>query len=203
MQILSSVTLTYQPIYLKELVAIASLPEEVFGSLQSLNELVDLCSSFLTVRKGTVYFIYQSAKDYFSIGKSSKIFLESQAGKHGKITYQSLQVMSDTLRRDICSLQILGTILDKAVNINQDLLAYIQYVCYYQVSHLHDTKYLLHNRIGFCNGRKVYIFLQNHFLHWLKALSLMRNMSDGVVIVTALGSMLIVSDSKNYTSFTG
>ena len=101
MQILSSIMLTYYPIYLKELVAIASLLEELSGSLQSLNKLVDLCSLFFTIREGTVYFVHQSAKDYFSIGKGSKVFLKGQAGEHSKITCQSLQVMSNTLRRDI------------------------------------------------------------------------------------------------------
>ena len=49
MQIFSLVIYIYYPIYLKELVAITDLPEELFGILQLLNELVDLCSSFLTV----------------------------------------------------------------------------------------------------------------------------------------------------------
>ena len=92
--------------------------------------------------------------------------------------------------------------MDKAVDINQDILVYIQYVCYYWVSHLHDAGHLLHDQISLCNSGKIHIFLQNYFLHWLKALSLMGNMSDRVIIVRALGSIFRVSDSKNYTSFT-
>ena len=46
----------------------------------------------------------------------------------------------------------------------------------------------------FDNGQ-VHTFLKKHFLHWLEALSLMGNVSDGVVMVRTLESMLTVSDS--------
>src|SRR5437667_12569237 len=110
--------------------------------------------------------------------------------------------MSDTLRRDIGGLWIPDTLLNKVLDINQDLLAHIQYICYYWISYFYDARHLLHDQIGFCNSKKVYIFLQNHFLHWLEALSLMENISDRVIIVKTLESMLRVSDSKNYTCFT-
>ncbi|KAI9775383.1 MAG: hypothetical protein M1839_001238 [Geoglossum umbratile] len=84
-QILSSVTLAYRPIHLKELVVIAGLPEELSDDLQSLNELVELCGSFLTVREETVYFVHQSARDYFSIGNGSKVFPLGQTETHLEI----------------------------------------------------------------------------------------------------------------------
>src|SRR5205814_3785395 len=49
-QILSSITLTLRPIHLKELVTTAGLQEELLYDLQLVRELVDLCSSFLTLR---------------------------------------------------------------------------------------------------------------------------------------------------------
>jgi hypothetical protein len=64
-----------------------------------------------------------------------------------------------------------------------------QYACRYWVDHLQRGE------IGLCddNGR-VHKFLRQHFLHWLEALSLMRKMSEGVLMITALQSMLTVSD---------
>lgn len=47
--ILSTASVVYHPLHLKELLAPAGLPEEHFGDLQSLNRLVDLCASFLLV----------------------------------------------------------------------------------------------------------------------------------------------------------
>jgi hypothetical protein len=105
--VLSSVTLAYRPIHLKELVAVAGLQEEP-NDIQALNELVDLCGSFLIVREETVYFLHQSAKDYFSSGKGSQVFPSGQAEEHCRIASRSLQVMSAILKRDICGLKMPG-----------------------------------------------------------------------------------------------
>ena len=196
-RILSSVTLAYRPLHLKELVATAGL-EESPDDLQSLNELVDLCGSFLTVRKETVYFIHQSAKDYFSTGKGAKIFPSCQAEEHCNIAFRSLRVMSDALKRDICGLQMPGALLGELVSINQDPLAHIRYACCYWVSHLLEASDLPHEKISLCDNGKVHKFLQKHFLHWLEALSLMGNISNGVVMVRTLESIRTVSEPINY-----
>ena len=194
-RILSSVTLAYRPIYLRELVATAGLQEEL-GDLQALNELVEQCGSFLTVREEVVHFVHQSAKDFFSIGKGSQIFPLGRAEEHHNIACRSLEVMSNTLRRDICGLQKPGALLEELNLINQDPLAHIRYACCYWVNHLSDAIDLSHNQIGLHDGGIVHIFFQKHFLHWLEALSLIGQISKGVEIVTALQAMLKVSHSK-------
>jgi hypothetical protein len=203
-KILSLVTLTYRPIHLKELVATAGLPEELSDDLQSLNDLLDVCSSFLTVREGTIYFVHQSIKDYFSIGKGSKIFPSGQAEEHRRMVRRFQKLMSDTLKRNICGIQTPGAPLSEVNSgVNLVPLAPIQYACCHWVSHLRDAGHPLRGQVGLFDSEKVRIFLQNHFLHWLEALSLMGHMSDGVVMVRALESMLRVSDSKNHTSLAG
>jgi hypothetical protein len=190
-QILSSVMLTYRPIHLKELVATAGLQEER-DDIQSLNELVDLCGSFLTVREETIYFVHQSAKDYLT-SNGLQLFPLGQAEEHRKIACRSLQAMSDTLKKDICSIRKPGALLDELSSVNQDLLAHIRYACCYWVTHLRDASDLQHDQIGLCDGGAVHNFLQKHFLHWLEALSLIGNMSDGVTMVRTLESLLGVS----------
>jgi hypothetical protein len=149
---------------------------------------VDLCGSFLTVQEETVYFIHQSAKDYFSTGKGAKIFPSGQAEEHCKIVCRSLQVMSDTLKRDIYGLQMPGALLDELNSVNQDPLSHIRYTCCYWVGHLRGASYLSHDQIDLCDSGKVHIFFQKHFLHWLEALSLIGNISDGLLLQSpALG----------------
>jgi hypothetical protein len=193
-RILASVTLACRPVRLKELVSTADLQESL-DDLQSLNELVNLCGSFLTVRDETVYFIHQSAKDYFSTEKGTKIFPLGQAEEHCKIAFRSLQVMSDTLKRDICGLQMPGALLDELDSINQEPLSHIRYACYYWIPHFCDASHLQHDQVSLCDGGMVYAFLQEHLLHWLEALSLIGNMSEGAVMVKILEDMLTVSDS--------
>jgi hypothetical protein len=199
-RILSLVTLAYRPIHLKELVAIAGLPGELSDDLQSVRELVDLCGSFLTVREKTIYILHQSAKDYLG----SKIFPAGKEEGHSVITRRSLEVMSNTLKRDICGLQMPGALLsDASGSVNKDPLAQIRYPCCYWVDHLQQAGHLQQDQIGLFDGGEVHIFLKKHFLHWLEALSLMENMSDGGIMVRTLESMLTVSDSIANSSLTG
>ena len=58
-RILSTVTTTYRPLHLKELVAAAGLPEELSDDPGSLDVSVDMCGSFLTIQEEAVYFVYQ------------------------------------------------------------------------------------------------------------------------------------------------
>ena len=51
------------PLHMEELGYIAGLPEDLCNDLRSVDNLVDQCASFLTVRKNIVYFVHQSAKD--------------------------------------------------------------------------------------------------------------------------------------------
>jgi hypothetical protein len=50
------------------------------------------------------------------------------------------------------------------------------------------------DNIELCDNGQIHKFIQKHFLHWLEALSLMRKMSEGVLMITALQSKLVVSD---------
>ena len=123
-EILSMVTLASRPIYLRELVAITGLPEELSNDLQSLNDLVDRCGSFLTVQEEIIYFVHQSAKDYFKIGKGKHIFPLGLVDEHYKITRRSFQVMSDTLKRDICNIRMQDALISEMTNINREPLAH-------------------------------------------------------------------------------
>jgi hypothetical protein len=193
-RILSSVTLAYRPIHLKELVSTAGLQEELSEDPESLNELVKLCGSFLTIREGTIYFVHQSAKDYFSTGKGSKIFLLGWAEGHLGITRRSLEAMSNTLRRNMCGLQMPGTLLSKT-KINLDRLTHIQYACCYWVDHLCQVDSVQQDQICRSISGNVHIFLQKHFLHWLEALSLIGEISKGVLMISDLQSLFIVRNS--------
>ena len=196
LQILSTAAIIYRPLHLKELAAIAGLPEKSFCDIRSVNKLVDLCGSFFTIREEIISFVHQSAKDYFTTGKGLKIFPSSQAEEHRRIACRSLQVMLNTLKRDICGLRMPGALLENVESsIKQDILAPIRYACCYWVDHLCQVSHLSLDEIGLCDSGKVHIFLQKHFLHWLEALSLMRNMSGAVVMVKTLESLLTVSDS--------
>src|SRR5204862_1438225 len=92
-QILRTITVTYRPLRLQELVTTAGLSEPPFDNIKSITELVNMCASFLTVHAETVRFIHQSAKDFITTGKGQGIFSYNTAEEHRQIVSRSLRAM--------------------------------------------------------------------------------------------------------------
>ena len=137
-QILAAVVLAYRPTHFKELNSIVSLPEELLDDMASLEELVGLCGSFLTIREGFIYVVHQSAKEYLSTHAEPNIFPNGRMEVQCKILSRSLQVMSDTLREDICTLRDTGWPIGRIGiigSINLDPLAKNRYACVYWQSY--------------------------------------------------------------------
>ena len=189
--ILSSLQLTYCPIHLKELVSVAGLDGKP-NDLETLNILVGLCGSFLTVREETVYFAHQTSKDYLATSQSSQILPLVREEEHYGILARSLEAMSGSLRKDICNLRRPGILSEELKDLNQDPLVHVRYACSYRVDHLCQASKLLQQKTGIYNNGSVHAFLKKHFLHWLEALSLMRMISEGVVMVKKLDTLLRV-----------
>jgi hypothetical protein len=109
---------------------------------------------------------------------------------HSDLVESCLKVMSCALKRDICGLQMPGALASEVEGntLSRCLPIHVQYACRYWVDHLQLGE------IGLCDDNgPVHKFLRQHFLHWLEALSLMGKMSDGVLMITTLHSMLPVS----------
>jgi hypothetical protein len=114
---------------------------------------------------------------------------------HENLYARCMQLMSACLRRNICDLKSPGELassIESSVLIRY-LPGHIQYACRYWVSHLGRWKgHLSEGRELFDNSR-VIKFLQEDFLHWLEALSLLGKMSEGILMVIDLQSIVMVS----------
>lgn len=107
------------------------------------------------------------------------------------------------LKRDICNLQDFGKGTDEIVEdiITEGIPLDLKYACLFWVHHLqkcreHATdqrkdKSLLKNLPDLLQD--IQSFLEKHYLHWLEALSLLRCMSDGILAMGNLLSLLKVS----------
>ena len=188
-QILCTITLACRPLHLNEMGVIAGLSEDLYNDSQALQDLVGSCGSFLTLREETVYFVHQSAKDYFSTGSGSNIFSSGQSEAHGLLANRSLRLMSESLRRDVCELRRPGTLMREVENdiVGRHIPAHVQYACCYWVHHLREGGVPLEE-----NGQE-HIFLKRHLLHWLEALSLIRKTSEGILAITFLEGLVTVS----------
>lgn len=195
--VLSTVTLAYRPLHLLELPIMAGLKGQLLHNTK-VQRIVNKCGSFLTIQEDHVYLIHQSAKDYLNTNASAVIFLSRPAEVHYDVFSRSLQVMSETLRRDIYNLRHPGISIDQVKPDCLDSLTPLRYSCVYWADHLCDhlcevDSSSLEYQSGLRDSGIVHLFLQKNFLYWLEALSLMRSMSDGVLAVVKLESLLRVS----------
>jgi hypothetical protein len=199
-RILSIVAVIRRPITLEELVALddtlhrLECPEDLSEDIEDLEQIVGQCGSFLTIRERTVYFVHQSAKDFLLLEKtntSQEIFHSGIDEVNHAIFSRSLQLMSMTLRYDVYSLRAPGITIDEVEQPDPDPLAPVRYSCLHWVDHLLECQ----NREDIINDVKdsgsVYSFLRQYFLYWLEALSLLKSVSEGVVMIKKLEDLLV------------
>jgi hypothetical protein len=191
--ILAVVSAVYRPIALDELASFVDIPPRSSGNYKALSEIIGLCGSFLTLQQYTISFIHQSAKDFLIKEASNDIFHSGIEDVHYTIFSRSLQAMSRTLKCDIYSLTTSGISIDQVKQPVPDPLATVQYSCLYWVDHLLecDSRGIIHRSLK--DGGSVHRFLCQSFLHWLEALSLMRNLSIRIALIKKLEDRVQVS----------
>jgi hypothetical protein len=180
---LASLAVVYQPVTLEELTSLVEELQDMGNDLESLQEIVGLCGSLLTIRDGTVYFVHQSAKDFLLTEAFNLIFPSGSEEVHYAIFSRSLLAMSKTLRRDIYGLGRLGYPINQVKQPTPDLLISARYSCIYWIDHLCDgypSSSAYHISI-LEEGSAIDSFLREKYLYWLEALSLCKGMSKGVI----------------------
>ncbi|KAL7809418.1 WD40 repeat-like protein [Trichoderma aethiopicum] len=178
--------LAYQPLRLQELATLAGFKGRL-ASPSALQRLVQDCGSFLTVKDEIVYFIHQSSKDYLTTNAraQSALFPNGEDLVHHKMVTHSLETMELQLCRNIYKLESPAIRIDDIPKKEPDLLLALRYPCFHWLHHLCDSMV----SFDLSNG-KVLKFLQKHVLHWLEAMSLMRNASSAMSDVIQLEDLL-------------
>lgn len=144
--------------------------------------------------------LHPSFRDFLLNGKRCPdIDIRNDADEvHENLAQSCLQLISKELKRDICGLKLLGTeILDlQDLQIDLYLPKHRQYACHYRLVHLENIS---HGRLSkmrlFQDDGPLHGFFKQDFLYWLEALGLTRRMSEGVLMITRLESLLDVSTS--------
>jgi hypothetical protein len=190
-RILALIAIVYRPITLPELTSLIDVLEDMSDDIESLQEIIGFCGSFLTVRKDAIYFVHQSAKEYLLTKAFDEIFPSGKEGTHHNIFLRSLEVMSRTLRRDVYSLSAPGFSIDQLRQPNPDPLAAAQYSCLYWVDHLIDCGIRGNTINDLKNSSLVYKFLKKSYLYWLEALGLIKSLPDGIVTIIKLENLQV------------
>ena len=108
---------------------------------------------------------------------------------HQKLADGCIQLMSQTLKKDICEMHAPGSQVSQVESswIEKCLPPEVQYACLYWVQHLQRSGSQVHD------GDKAHRFLQAHLLHWLEALGWMRKTSEGIIAILSLEAYVLVS----------
>ncbi|KAL6814076.1 Pfs, NACHT and WD domain protein [Trichoderma camerunense] len=124
-------------------------------------------------------------------------FWIDEAEAHAKITDNCLHVMEGFLREDMCSLRSQG--LEGSIVEREEAAACIpaavQYACLNWVFHLQAANNYDDNYSG------TFQFLKQHFLHWVEALSLIRQAPETTKIITSLQALIPAKNNKLLSEF--
>jgi hypothetical protein len=108
---------------------------------------------------------------------------------HQRLTAGCIQLMSQTLKKDICEMQAPGSQASQVEStwIEKCLPPEVQYACLYWVQHLQRSGSQVHD------GEEAHRFLEVHLLHWLEALGWMGKISEGIQAILSLEAHVLVS----------
>lgn len=94
------------------------------------------------------------------------------------------------LRKNICELWGPGVVITEISGnidaIQKNFPLSVQYACRYWLDHFQEGNHVQDD------FQKIREFLERHFLHWLEGLSLMGEVSNGILMIVALDKMLSV-----------
>ncbi|KAK6500108.1 hypothetical protein TWF481_010466 [Arthrobotrys musiformis] len=172
---------------------LAITDKKLHGTLKELHSVLEVPNfgPRITSQSAPVRMLHLSLRDFLSGGSlrdnvEFHDFWIEEKEAHRNIYTKCIELMSKTLRRDICDLKVPGTSVsevDQSI-IEENLQTEIQYSCRYWVYHLERSGDKIRD------GGLVDVFLRKHILHWLEALSLSGEMNKAASIVDILNAVI-------------
>lgn len=166
-QVVGAIVILFEPLSTTALAKLLEVEKEIVSRrIRHLRSILDFQKS----QESPIRLLHPSFRD-FLLDKQrcpDSHFWINQREAHSEQARNCLRLMSCSLRRNICSLATPGTLTTEmgGGKVDQRLPAHVQYACQYWTDHLRLSSTSL-----IYEGH-VLTFFQQHFLHWLEALSL-------------------------------
>ncbi|TVY73353.1 Vegetative incompatibility protein HET-E-1, partial [Lachnellula suecica] len=124
-------------------------------------------------------------------------FFVDEKEAHRIVATSCIQLMSQTLKKDICRMHAPGSQAGQVEesHLQECLPPEVQYACLYWVQHLQG------GGLQVCDGEEAHRFLQVHVLHWLEALGWMGKASEGIQAILSLEAYVSINKSPNLHAF--
>jgi hypothetical protein len=184
--IIGSIVVLESPLSITSLACLLRLSQEdVKCRLDSLHSVLSVPNS----EDVPVKLLHLSFREFLvdppKEGKSP--FWVNEKSTHNKLASCCLQLMSrqSGLSQDMCSLVGPGVLRSEIDDrtVTSSLPPELQYACRYWISHL------IQAQKDMLDGDTTHLFLQKHLLHWLEAMSLMRESSRCVHLLDSLQAL--------------
>ncbi|KAF1974770.1 vegetative incompatibility protein HET-E-1 [Bimuria novae-zelandiae CBS 107.79] len=184
--IIGSIVVLESPLSITSLACLLRLSqEEVKCRLDSLHSVLSVPNS----EDVSIRLLHLSFREFLidpqRQGKSP--FWVDEKSTHNKLASRCLELMSrqSGLRQDMCSLVGPGVLRSEIDDrtVASSLPPELQYACRYWVNHLKQCQQEIIDRDA------THLFLQKHLLHWLEAMSLIRELSRCVYLLDSLQAL--------------
>jgi len=190
-KIVGSIVILADPLSTSSLAQLLAVDKETIdGRLDLLHSVLSIPSDY----DYPVRLLHLSFRDFLldpeKHGKSKFWFRVDERETHNMLATRCLELLSrEGLRKDICHLESPGTLRREisSKTIDKYLLPGVRYACRYWTYHLEQSGRRIRDQDA------VHLFLQEHFLHWLEALSLIGVVSESIGLIGTLQSLIAVS----------
>lgn len=173
--------------------SVVSLTKLLHLSRRDIEQTLDDLHAILDIPKDhtrPLRLLHPSFRDFImNKNRCDANFWVDEEQAHRKLFDRCIQLMSDSLKQDICGVGasgILAADLERS-QVEQGLPLELQYACLYWVQHLRKSGTQL------SSSEQVHHFLQEHFLHWLEALGWLGKVPEGIHAIESLDLLTIVS----------
>ena len=184
--ILGSIAILLSPL------SAASLAKVINISGTQVTQTLERLQAILDVPKDVANFLrlhHPSFRDFLFNKDRCGDFWVDEKEAHQILAAGCIQLMSQTLKKDICEMHAPGSQAShvESSRIQKCLPPEVQYACLYWVQHLQRSGSQAYD------GGEAHRFLQAHLLHWLEALGWMGKASEGIQAILSLEANVLVS----------
>jgi hypothetical protein len=183
---LGSVVVLLSPLSTSSLSRLLHLPKEyVDQTFEDLYAILNIPED--SIRPLRLH--HPSFRDFLLKKDRCGDFWVDEKEAHQVLATSCIQLMSQTLKKNICGMHAPGSQASQVQNsrLQKCLPPEVQYACLYWVQHLQRGGSQVQD------GEEAHRFLQAHLLHWLEALGWMGKASEGIQAILSLEAYVPVS----------
>jgi hypothetical protein len=183
---LGSIVVLLSPLSASLLSMLLHLPrEDINRTFEDLHAILDIPKD--PTRQLRLH--HPSFRDFLLSKDRCEDFWVDEKEAHQILATSCIQLMSQTLKKDICRMHAPGSQASQVESsrLQKCLPPEVQYACLYWVQHLQRGGSQVYD------SEEAHRFLQAHLLHWLEALGWMRKTSEGIQAILSLEACVSVS----------